>query len=81
MASYQQKVVFSILRNPKEVYALMPVKAWTASRRGKKQAERASVLLPGSLYRLTADGVTLVKGGSAHLKDPAERWVFSLQMI
>lgn len=48
---------------------------------GEKEAERASVLLPGSLYRLTADGVALIKGGSAHLKDPAERWVFSLQMI
>lgn len=67
--------------DPKEVYALIPVKAWTASRKEKKQAERASVLLPGPLYTLTADGVALVKGGSSHLKHLAEKWVFSLQMI
>jgi hypothetical protein len=49
----------------------MPVKKWACQGervKAGRQAKRAGFLLPCALYRLSADRVAQIQGGSSHLK-------------
>lgn len=74
MVVYQQKVRKSSSCSVHEAGCLswssvgsMPVKGWTWQQE-RKQAKRASFPLAWPLYRLPAEGVAQIKGGSFHLR-------------
>lgn len=72
------QLVFNLYQNPREVDPNAREGMDLLARQGQAGGGQ-SFLLPCAFYRLLAEGVTLMRGGSLLLKELDYKWIFLLQ--